>query len=127
MTGDRRWAVPAHIESNPRLDTWLTATDGRVEVNVGKVELGQGILTALHQVAADALALPPDLIRIRAARTDGPDQGFTAGSLSVLQSTPALRFLGAAVRQLARRPPTSHPPRPRPTSPVSRSSTPGPT
>ena len=34
--------------------------DGQVEVHVGKVELGQGILTALAQIAADALALPFD-------------------------------------------------------------------
>jgi nicotinate dehydrogenase subunit B len=96
--------VPAQIEANPRLATWLTTADGHVEVTVGKVELGQGILTALHQIAADALALPLDLVRIRSARTDGPDQGLTAGSLSVLQSTPALRYLGAAVRQLAEAP-----------------------
>ncbi|MDX6360458.1 MAG: nicotinate dehydrogenase subunit [Nocardioidaceae bacterium] len=104
MTIDPRPLVPAHIESNPLLGTWLAAGDGTVEVSVGKVELGQGILTALQQVAADALALPLDLVHIRSARTGGPDQGLTAGSLSVLQSTPALRHLGAVVRQLAEAP-----------------------
>ena len=95
---------PAHVVSNPWLGSWLTVTaDGRVvEVHVGKVELGQGILTALAQIAADALCLPLPAIRMVAARTaDGPDEGLTAGSLSVLQSGPALRHVGAVVRALA--------------------------
>ena len=95
-------AVPAHIQDNPRLGTWVTVAGGVVEVHVGKVELGQGILTALAQIAADALALPLSGIRMVAAHTtDGPDEGLTAGSLSVLQAGPALRHVGAVVRALA--------------------------
>ncbi|HEY2879034.1 molybdopterin cofactor-binding domain-containing protein [Nocardioides sp.] len=101
MTAIRQRTTPAHVQTNPRLGTWITVRDGCVDVHVGKVELGQGILTALHQIAADALALPLDRVRVRPARTDGPDQGTTAGSLSVFQSTPALRYVGAAVRRLA--------------------------
>ena len=94
--------VPAQVESNPRLGTWIRVEDDVVLVHVGKVELGQGILTALHQIAADALGLPPERVGIRTARTDsGPDQGLTAGSMSVQESAPALRYVGAAVRQLA--------------------------
>ncbi len=74
----------------------------RVEVHIGKVELGQGILTALAQVAADALAVPLETLRMVAAHTAlGPDEGLTAGSLSVLQAGPALRHVGAVVRALA--------------------------
>ncbi|HET7071492.1 MAG TPA: molybdopterin cofactor-binding domain-containing protein [Nocardioides sp.] len=106
MTATHQRTVPAHVEANPRLGTWISVADGTVEVHVGKVELGQGILTALHQIAADALGLPPERVRIRTARTDsGPDQGLTAGSMSVQESTPALRYVGAAVRQLAEEPP----------------------
>jgi nicotinate dehydrogenase subunit B len=104
MSTTQQQTLPAHVVTNPRLGTWISVWDGRVDVHVGKVELGQGILTALHQVAADALGLPLDLVRIRPARTDGPDQGLTAGSLSVFQSTPALRYVGAAVRRLAEAP-----------------------
>ena len=76
------------------------STDGTVDVRVGKVELGQGILTALAQIAADELGC-------RLARSGwspptpstGPDEGLTAGSLSVLQSGPALRHVGAVVRR----------------------------
>jgi CO/xanthine dehydrogenase Mo-binding subunit len=94
--------LPAHIEANPTLGTWIAVANDVVEVQVGKVELGQGILTALAQIAADALALPFAGIRIVAAHTaDGPDEGLTAGSLSVLQAGPALRHVGAVVRALA--------------------------
>ena len=98
--------VPEHIRGNPWLGTWITVADSAddcvVEVHVGKVELGQGILTALAQIAADALALPLSGIRMVAAHTThGPDEGLTAGSLSVLQAGPALRHVGAVVRALA--------------------------
>ncbi|MDI6912271.1 molybdopterin cofactor-binding domain-containing protein [Nocardioides sp.] len=96
--------LPAHVVANPRLGTWVTAAPDRlhVEVHVGKVELGQGIVTALAQIAADALGLPLSRIRmVPAHTTHGPDQGLTAGSLSVTQTGPALRHVGAVVRALA--------------------------
>jgi nicotinate dehydrogenase subunit B len=94
--------VPAHVVANPRLGTWLSVTDDRrIAVRVGKVELGQGILTALRQIAADALCVPVELVEVRAAHTvDGPDEGLTSGSLSVLQAGAALRHVGGAVRAL---------------------------
>ncbi|MBC9732601.1 xanthine dehydrogenase family protein molybdopterin-binding subunit [Nocardioides marmotae] len=99
-------ALPPHVVDNPRLGTWLSVADTAdgpgVEVHVGKVELGQGILTALAQVAADALALPVAGIRMVPADTaHGPDEGLTAGSLSVLQAGAALRHVGAVVRAMA--------------------------
>lgn len=94
--------LPAHVVANPRLGTWLHVDGDVVDVRVGKVELGQGILTALAQLAADALALPVSAIRVAAARTGlGPDQGTTAGSMSVQHSGPALRHVGGVVRALA--------------------------
>ena len=46
--------------ANPLLARWIRGRvpDGTVDVRVGKVELGQGILTALAQLAADELDLP---------------------------------------------------------------------
>lgn len=97
-----RTDLPPHVVTNPRLGSWVRVTDGLVEVRVGKAELGQGIATALAQLAADALALPLDRIRMAAPHTAlGPDQGLTAGSLSVLQSGPALAHVGGVVRALA--------------------------
>lgn len=94
--------LPPHVVTNPRLDSWVTVSDGVVEVRVGKAELGQGIATALAQLAADALGLPLERIRMVAPHTVlGPDQGLTAGSLSVLQTGPALAHVGGVVRALA--------------------------
>ena len=94
--------LPPHIVANPRLGSWVAARDGLVEVRVGKAELGQGIATALAQLAADALALPLERIRMVAPHTAlGPDQGLTAGSLSVVQTAPSLAHIGGVVRALA--------------------------
>ena len=66
--------------------------DGRVLVHTGKVELGQGILTALGQIAADALGLAPVMVTVLAADTAlSPDEGVTSGSLSVQDAGRALR------------------------------------
>lgn len=92
---------PAAIVATPALGAWLDVDEAVIEVRIGKVELGQGILTALTQVAADALGVPMTAVRVVPARTDrGPDQGATAGSLSVSQTAPALQHAGAVVRAL---------------------------
>ncbi|HWM73572.1 MAG TPA: molybdopterin cofactor-binding domain-containing protein [Nocardioides sp.] len=97
--------VPAHITDNPRLGTWLTVTDTHVEVHIGKVELGQGIVTALAQIAADAFGLPLASLRMVPTHTEhSPNQGLTSGSQSVVQTGPALRHLGAVVRTLTEGP-----------------------
>ena len=62
---DRRAAtLPGSLQTNPRLSQWLRLrADGIVEVFSGKVEIGQGILTAVAQIAADELDV--DLARVR--------------------------------------------------------------
>ncbi len=68
------------------------AEDGSVVVTSGKVELGQGITTALAQIAADALGVPLERIRMLPASTAySPDEGVTSGSLSVQEGGRALR------------------------------------
>ena len=60
-----------------------------VGVRVGKVELGQGILTALAQIAADELGRRPRR-RSGCCRPTprGPDEGLTAGSMSIVDCRP---------------------------------------
>jgi CO/xanthine dehydrogenase Mo-binding subunit len=106
--------VPPHVADNPRLGQWISFPDDLprdvVGVRIGKVELGQGIVTALAQVAADALDLPVAQVRMLNAHTAlGPDEGLTAGSLSMVQAGPALRYVGAAVRDLVARVADDHP------------------
>ena len=74
--------------------------DGTVTVAVGKVELGQGILTALAQIAAEELGVPLERIRMLPASTAySPDEGVTSGSLSVQEGGKALRLACAEARE----------------------------
>jgi nicotinate dehydrogenase subunit B len=94
--------TPKDVAANPRLSTWVRVeADGTVHVQVGKVELGQGILTALTQLAADELDMPVDRVRVHGATTSGgPDEGPTAGSMSVADSGAAVRAACAHLRRL---------------------------
>jgi nicotinate dehydrogenase subunit B len=89
------------LAANPRLATWVALESEQVLVRVGKVELGQGILTALAQIAAEELGVRPDRVVMVAAETAAaPNEGFTAGSMSVTDSGAALRQACAEVRWL---------------------------
>ena len=93
--------LPKDLAADPILSSWITVHhDGTFDVRVGKVELGQGILTALAQIAADELGVGMESVRMRAAGTDGPDEGVTAGSMSVMDAGAAVRVAAANVRAL---------------------------
>ena len=78
----------------------LFLDDGSVQVRTGRVELGQGVLTAFTQIAADALGLPPQMVHVLPADTAfGPDEGVTSGSLSVQEAGAALRRACEAARR----------------------------
>ena len=48
--------LPGSLNTNRRLAQWLRfLPDGTIEVRPGKVEIGQGIVTALAQIAAEEL------------------------------------------------------------------------
>src|SRR6185436_6727462 len=84
--------LPGSLESNRALDKWLTVNrDGTVTVRPGKVEIGQGILTALTQIVAKQLDVEAGRIRLIAATTtQSPNEGVTSGSRSVQESGMAL-------------------------------------
>ena len=98
MTGE----LPANLKANPRLARWLRVdAAGFIELRPGKVEIGQGILTALAQIAADELDV--DLARIRmipVTTAASPNEGTTSGSLSVEQSGSAVRHASAQARAI---------------------------
>lgn len=97
--------LPSSLVVNPKVSTWLTVDDdGGMELRVGKVEIGQGIVTALAQIAAHELDVLPDAIRPTATNTgESPDEGLTAGSLSIMVSGSAVRRVCAEARELFRR------------------------
>jgi CO/xanthine dehydrogenase Mo-binding subunit len=94
--------LPGSLHVNRRLNQWLRFSgDGYVEVFSGKVELGQGILTALAQIAAEELDLRIDQVRMIAATTAAsPNEAVTSGSLSIQESGMALRQACAEARQI---------------------------
>jgi CO/xanthine dehydrogenase Mo-binding subunit len=61
--------------------------DGSVSVAVGNTEMGQGALTVLAQVAADALGAPFEVISLKHVDTDlVPDSGPTVASRTTTMS-----------------------------------------
>jgi CO/xanthine dehydrogenase Mo-binding subunit len=94
--------LPGSLQTNRRLSQWLRLrADGIVEVFSGKVEIGQGILTAVAQIVADELDV--DLARVRmvpASTAMSPNEGVTSGSLSVEHSGSALRYACAEARAI---------------------------
>ena len=82
--------LPASLTVNPRLDQWVKFEDDRtVRVATGKVEIGQGITTALVQIAAEELDLPLKRIMLLSGNTElGPDERYTSSSWMTYSAHP---------------------------------------
>ncbi len=95
-------SLPGSLDDERFLDSWIRIDpDNSVTVFTGKAELGQGIRTALLQVAAEELEVDPSEIRLITADTGRtPNEGFTAGSQSMQNSGTAIRNAAAQVRAL---------------------------
>src|SRR5271170_7517525 len=94
--------LPPLLAANPRLDQWVRfPSPGHVTVSTGRVEIGQGVLTAMLQIAADELDVAPDRILLQTGDTElTPNEGYTAGSQSIQFGGVALRLALAEVRGL---------------------------
>jgi CO/xanthine dehydrogenase Mo-binding subunit len=95
-------ALPGSLEDAPFLDSWIRVDPkGAVTVFTGKAELGQGIATALQQIAAEELGLSFDTPTIVTADTGRTaNEGYTAGSHSMQDSGTAIRNAAAQVREI---------------------------
>src|SRR3954468_11315807 len=102
LNGQTAARLPGSLNGNRLLNAWLRIDpDGTVTIFSGKIELGQGIGTALAQIAADELDV--DLKRISLVHGDTertPNEGQTAGSQSVQDSGTAVRFACAEARAM---------------------------
>src|SRR5258705_12968315 len=85
--------LPVSLAANPVLSSWVRfSPDGEVMISPGKVEIGQGIVTALAQIAADELDVDIGRIQmVRASTAGSPNEGVTSGSPSAEQSGRAIR------------------------------------
>ena len=94
--------LPKSLQDTPSLDRWIALPrPGEVGLSVGKVEIGQGIVTALAQIAAEELDVALARLRVISGDTDAaPDEGMTTGSLSIEVSGAAVRIAAAEVRAL---------------------------
>jgi len=91
----------ASLKKTPNLDKWISiASDGRVLIHTGKVDIGQRISTALAMIASEELDV--DISRIDIARTEtgiDPDEGITSGSNSMEEAGNAVRAASATARR----------------------------
>ena len=94
-------ADPGNRPDQKQVNAWLQVLEnGRVLILSGKVELGQGLRTALKQIAAEELDSRLDLIDMQLAETGiTPDEGYTAGSYSIQSSGMAIRNAAAYARE----------------------------
>lgn len=94
--------LPGSLNTNRQLSQWLRFDrKGFVEALPGKVEIGQGIVTALQQIVADELDVPFERVHmIRASTATSPNEAVTSGSLSIQDSGTALRYACAEARRI---------------------------
>jgi len=92
--------LPLSIQNNRRMEKWLRfQPDRTVKLAVGKVEIGQGVLIALSQIAAEELDVALDRIDILSGDTaDAPDEGSTSSSQSIEVSGRSVRLITAELR-----------------------------
>lgn len=95
-------SVPPPLQGFPLVRDWIAfRPDGQVDVLSGRVELGQGITTALTQIAADELDVSINAISMTQGHTGvSPAEGPTVGSLSVTFGGQSIRLAASAARAL---------------------------
>lgn len=95
-------ALPRSLRENPRIENWVDLSRrGIARVFTAKVELGQGIVTAMAQIAAEELKLGLSRIEVVSGDTRCcPNEGYTAGSMSIEIGGPSLRLACAEAREL---------------------------
>lgn len=95
-------SLPGSLAATPRLDAWIHIdARGAVTILTGKAELGQGLKTALLQVAAEELKVDFAGLQLITADTSlTADEGYTAASHSIQDSGTAIRNAAAQVREI---------------------------
>jgi CO/xanthine dehydrogenase Mo-binding subunit len=94
--------LPGSLEINRQLSQWLTINkNGTVDMRPGKIEIGQGILTAVRQIVAEELDVNIERVKVTTASTPtSPNEGTTSGSRSIEESGIAFRYAAAETREL---------------------------
>jgi nicotinate dehydrogenase subunit B len=93
--------LPWSIQENPLLSQWVDfGQPGIARVFSAKVELGQGIVTAMAQIAAEELRLPMSKVTLVSGDTRCcPNEFYTAGSMSIEIGGTSVRMACAEARR----------------------------
>tara|TARA_R110002020_G_scaffold149713_3_gene326118 strand:- start:13966 stop:16188 length:2223 start_codon:yes stop_codon:yes gene_type:complete len=93
--------LPGSMGRAKTVNAWLEILeDGTIRVLSGKVELGQGIRTAIQQVAAEELDMDLKKVQVHLAETGvTPNEGYTGASASIQNSAMSVRYAAATARQ----------------------------
>jgi CO/xanthine dehydrogenase Mo-binding subunit len=102
MAAEAGAELPGDLKNNPMLGAWFrVGADGKTTLLIGKVELGQGAVTAIKQVAADELGVNWDQLDVISGDTaQSPNEGTTAGSQSMPNGAVAVRQAAAEIREI---------------------------
>lgn len=74
-------------------------SDGRVLVECGTQEIGNGIYTMITQVAAETLSVSPEVIDVKIGDTTLPKGPISAGSMTTVSVTPAIQAAALQARE----------------------------
>ena len=91
---------PGQIKLTPELDGWIKIDDaGDITFYTGRVEIGNGILTALHQIIAEELTVSFDAVTLVSGETDiVPNQGITSATTTIGVAANVIRTAAATAR-----------------------------
>ncbi|HEY8151782.1 MAG TPA: molybdopterin cofactor-binding domain-containing protein, partial [Vicinamibacteria bacterium] len=90
-------AMGKHL--NPAGASVVVSADGSVTVAVGTTEIGQGMITVLSQITAEALGCPVEMVKVMDPDTSRvPDSGPTVASRTTVMSGNAIRDAAAKIR-----------------------------
>ena len=90
------------LTTAPLVSDWLRPTQDGFAIRTGRSELGQGVQSAMLRIASWELGVPVERLSITGPDTrTSPNEGVTAGSLSMTQGGQALRLATSAARSCA--------------------------
>jgi xanthine dehydrogenase YagR molybdenum-binding subunit len=92
------YPVPAFPGLQPQRALARLYADGSVLVQCGTQEFGTGVATAMTQVAADGLGIPPDRVRFELGDTDLPNTSSAVGSAGAGLVSSAVHVATTALR-----------------------------
>jgi xanthine dehydrogenase YagR molybdenum-binding subunit len=91
-------AIRKHFQGASKARVWLVE-DGTAIVQLDMTDIGTGTYTILTQVAADALGLSLDRVRVELASTDYPVTGGSGGSQGAGNTSTAVHRACEALRE----------------------------